>query len=112
MNPKWIIGIITLWVLLGLMGGIIEHAYLGGDEESKLEILLAPLLADSIWEFLGSMVSSVTTMDWWSALIGMFMMNFAMFTGVWIVVQWVFFLPLAIAVSISLVITLIRGVSS
>jgi len=109
MNPKWMIGIITLWLMLGLIGGIIEYAYLGeGGETSKLEVLIAPLLANSIGGFIGSVVTAVTTMDWWSALVGMFLMDFAMFTGVWVIVQWVFFLPLVAAVSISFVITLLQ----
>ena len=112
MSPKWTIGLITLWVILSLLGGIIEYAYLGAAEESKLEVLLSPLLAESIWDKVGSMVGAVVTMDWWNAVAGMLLFDYAMFQGAWVIVQWIFFLPLAIAIIVSFMmsfLSILRG---
>lgn len=112
MNPKWVIGIVTLWLILGLLGGVIENAYLGSDEQSKLNTLMTPLLAESTWDFIGKMVTALITPAWWGALVGMFMFDFAMFTGAMVIFQWILFLPLATGVIISFTLAIIRGVGS
>lgn len=110
MSPKWTILILMVWLVLALLGGIIEGAYMGTNESSALNTLLnTPLVTSNnpVWGF----IQTIFDFDTWSALAHMAFFDFAMFEGTMAIFQWIFFFPLSIAFMLSLLLA-IRGTSS
>jgi len=101
-----------VWVILALLGGIIEGAYLGNNEEATLNVLMnAPIFTGES----GFFVSAASTFfdgAFWGAIGTMLIFDFAMFEGTMAIFQWIFFMPLAIAIFVSFGLALFRGVSS
>lgn len=96
-----------------LLSGIIEMQYLGGaaDTESVFERLLAPAMATSTTNIFTLGYSVVATSPIWiGALWEAFWFDYAMFTGVWQIVRWLF-VAVNLGVIVSLVLAL-RGTSS
>lgn len=112
MNPKWIIGLLMLFILAAIFSGIMEQTYVGTAEETILERLMSP----NFPEFsspLGAITGFISlTWGWIQALWDVFTWNYAMYQGDWAIVRWVFLLPLSIGLVVSLVLAAVRGVSS
>lgn len=79
MNNNFVIFIITVWILLAIVGGIGEGAYLGNTDTGTIY---------NVTHF------SAKTLP---ALFNMFTFHFSMFQGAWVIFQWIFFLPLSVA---------------
>jgi len=111
MSPKWIIFLVMAWVILALLGGVIEMEYVGDREQASLNTLMnAPMLSSTtLW---GKVVGMFTDWAWFGALMKMLLFDFAMFTGIWEIFRWIFFLPISIAFIVSLVLAMFRGVGS
>ena len=113
MNPKWPIFIITAWIVIALICGVIEGAYIGngtGTEISILNILINPQIAvdQQTW---GPLAWLAVPVAWITAFLQMLSFDFAQFHDEWEIFRWIFFLPIAISFAISLVLAF-RGTSS
>ena len=86
MTFKWIIFTVSVWIVLSFLCGIVEGALLSGgtgETQSTLNTL---------------MKANFASMDFWKSLGSMIVFNFpALFTGSYKMLQWIFFLPLAMA---------------
>lgn len=80
-NPKWLIGIATLFVACTLWSGICEGAYLGGTDLNTLFNTLIRLPAP--WNPVG-------VWNWLMNLWAMFWFDYAFFHGDWVIVQTIF----------------------
>jgi len=114
MSPKWIIFLITTWLILAILGGVIEGAYVGtgaGTEQTVLNTLMncKVMTSTTIW---GKISGVFTDSSFFWAMFKVLTFDFVFFTGVWEIVRWVFFLPIAIAIGTSLILAFVRGVGS
>jgi len=113
MKTSWLIGIFTLFIVLSLISGIIELAYLGGSENHSnvFSTIFATKIdtSTSIWGTLWS--SLVFTKDLIVAVWSAFWFDYAFFTGQYQIFRWAFFLPVSIGLIVSLIFAA-RGTSS
>jgi len=110
MSFKWVVLIVSIWIVLSLLGGIMEGAYVGGSEQSTLNTLMSSrvMTSTSIW---GKIAGVFTDGAFWDALFTMMMFRFAMFTGEWVILQWIFFLPLLVAFVVTTLLAIFGRVS-
>jgi len=96
MQFKWVVLVTSIWILLALLGGVMEGAYLTGGEQSTLNTIMSSkvMTSTTIW---GRIAGVFTDGAFWNALFSMLMFDFAMFEGEWVILQWVFFLPILVA---------------
>lgn len=111
MKTSWMIGLVTLFVVLSIIAGVMEMNYLGTEGLSRLQMLMQPDVP-AYTNPIGA-VSAYFTVGWGyiQNLWGMFWFDYPMFTGVWGIVRYVIFLPVSIGVIVSLIF-IIRGVGS
>ena len=114
MKMSWLIGITSLFIVLSLISGVIEGVYLGGAEDTQtvLESLFSPA-TPSTTTLLGIDVTALAaTWNWFTALFGLLFFDYAFFDGEWQIIRWIIFIPVGLATVISIVLALVRGVSS
>lgn len=112
MSPKWIIFIVMVWVILALLGGIIEGAYLGSGEASVLNTMMNAPIFTGEGNFFVNAAATFFDSAFWGALFTMLLFDFAMFEGTMAIFQWLFFMPIAIGVIVSFSLAFFRGVGS
>ena len=115
MSPKWLIGVLIMFLMCSIFSGIIEMTYLGEEEKSVFERLLfvEVFTTDSAWEGIKNVFVGVFTnpLEFMDALWDIFTFNYAMYTGDYIIVRYLL-LTITAALVISLVLAIVRGVSS
>jgi len=113
MKTSWFIGLFTLFIVLSLLSGIMELAYLGGSEDhSNVISTLMTAQIDTSTGLLGIVWSSlVLTKDIIVAIWSALWFDYAFFTGQYQIIRWAFFIPLSIGLIVSLLMA-IRGTSS
>lgn len=100
-NPKWLIFIFSVWIIVAILGGIIEGAYFGGGEAGIFNTLTnLPLFSDE-GSFTGKAVATFFSADSWGALFSILTFDFAFFSGATEIFRWVFFMPFALSILIS-----------
>lgn len=89
---------LTLFMGLSLISGIMEMQFLGGsgDQTSVLQRLLDPSFSR----------------DYFGAIGAIFTFDYAFFTGAYNIIKWVVFMPIAIATYVGIGLAVIRGVGS
>ena len=109
MNPKWIILVVSIWIVLGLIGGIMEGAYMGSGEESTLNSLMTSqvMTSTTLW---GRISGVFTDGQAWGALVKLVTFDLAMFEGGWAIFQWIFFFPMAIALVLTIALAIIGAI--
>jgi len=95
MQTKWVVYIVMVWMMVALICGIAEGVMLGGGNEAGT---LTKLIHGSAIDRIAAVLA-----------IGQF--NFAIFSGSWAFLRWLFFIPFTVAISIAGLQSL-RGVSS
>jgi len=110
MQFKWLVVIVSIWILLALLGGIMEGAYLEHGEQGHLNTIMSSKVVESttIW---GKIAGLFTDRSFWDALGNIIIFNFAMFEGPWVILQWVFFLPLAVATLVTILLSLVGRIT-
>lgn len=94
MNNNFIIFIITVWILLAIVGGIGEGIYLG---QSAYGASPTSIESGTLYQLMHP-----SGFSWFAALFRAFTFDFSMFTEGYMVFQWVFFIPLTIALYVGL----------
>ena len=115
MSPKWFIWIGISWLLMGILGIMLEGVWLGDKEAGVLNTLTnLPIFTGGggglfglAWRFVQSVIDPAT----WLAFAKMMMFDLAMFTGTASLLRFVIFLPIAAAIYLSLALA-VRGTSS
>lgn len=110
MKSSWIIGIMVLYVALAIISGMVEMTTpLGVDEVSRIKVLMSPT-APAYTDPLGAIFAYITfTWDYIANLWGIFWFDYAFFSGGWVYVRYLLFIPVSIGVIVSLVIAVVRG---
>ena len=110
MHPKWTIALLTIFIIFGLMGGVLEQQYLGNEPGLLWQLMEAPEITtiSNPLTFAVSFASKAWTVIKiiWQA----FSWDYAMLTGYWIILRvlgWAF----SAAIILSLLLAM-RGVSS
>lgn len=113
MKPGWLIGIVMAFVILAVVFGIANNAYMGEEATSTLDVLMRPLMQTSLWGTVKVAVGSLFTTDFWDALWTVLWWNYpAIFHDNWLIARYVFFIPLSIGFLFSIGLAIFRGVSS
>lgn len=103
-----------LFVVCSLISGIMEMEYLSGssDQESVFERLLSPPVITGS-NVIGVMWSGLTTTwDYLTAFFAVLTFDYAFFSGAYQIIRWIIFLPIGIAMILTLALAVIRGVGS
>lgn len=111
-SPKWMIFTVMSWVSLAILGGIIEKVYLGARGEVGVLNKLANLPVFTGGLTPASIFRTVFNPEFWQALGTMLIFDFAMFQGTWAIFNYIFFLPISIAMVVTftvVAVSLIRG---
>lgn len=115
MNPKWLIGILMMFVLCSIFSGIIEMAYIGDTETSVIGRLfyVDALTVQGTWGNITSFFTGVFTqpLQFLQALWDVLTWDYAMFHGAYGIVRILLF-TVSAGLIVSFVLTLVRGVSS
>jgi len=90
-NPKWLIGIFMLFVVLTLISGVLEGTYLGTEETSLLRRAISPPL-ERPWALPKWFLDTVPSVLFF---------QYAFFHGEWRVFQYIFFWPISVGVMVS-----------
>lgn len=90
-NPKWLVGLMTIFIVFQVLCGLVEKTY--GVETTRLILLMKPSL-------------SVTYLQtFWDML----WFNYSFFHGGWEILKYVLFWPISIGLVISFVATIVMG---
>ena len=112
MSIKWIIGLMTAFIILSLLSGIIEMQYLGTSDAGILNsIITAPEVVSfnnpltavyTFASFAWNMTKALWAAFWW---------DYAFFQGYWVIFKYAIFWPISVGIIVAIVLA-IRGVSS
>jgi len=114
MKASWIIGLWMLFIGGALLSGILEMQYLGGSESVSgvfNSLMSVPSLANlNFLEIVGAVIGIVW--NWIQAFWDMLWWNYAFFDDSWAIIKWILFYPLSVAMVVTTVMAIGRGVSS
>lgn len=112
MKTSWLIGIITLYILLQIASGIGELTYPGSAETNRLVALMNPDIPVST-NPIGAVVAYITAgWHYIQNLWGCFWFDYSFFQGGWLMAKYAIFWPVSIGVVVSIVFAVFRGVPS
>jgi hypothetical protein len=109
----YLIGAIMLFVILAVVFGLAENSYMGANETSTLDTLMAPFMQSGLFSGVKVMVGSLFSGEYLDALWRVFWWEYpSVFHGDWIIARYAFFMPLSIGILIALALAFFRGTSS
>lgn len=113
MKTSWIIGLFTLFIVLSLISGIIELAYLGGSEShSNVFSTLFTAEIDTSTSIWGTIWSSlILTKDIILAIWSALWFDYAFFEGQYQIIRWALLLPVSVGLIFSVLLAA-RGTPS
>ena len=113
MKSSWIIGLLVLYVVLAIISGMVEMTSpLAAGDINRIQTLMSPTVP-AYTNPLGAVFAYITwTADYIANLWGIFWFDYAFFTGSWALVRYAIFIPIGIGVVVSLVMSVVRGISS
>lgn len=103
---KWIVFVVTAWIVVSLLVGVVENVVIGGAIDPETgepiqisvlnDLMNSPVITNQSF---GAKVSALFSDDkFWIAVGAMITFRFpAIFYGAWATLQWVFFLPFCVA---------------
>lgn len=97
MSMNKIVGIVLLFIVSTLICTVGEMSWVG-TEVAPLFIVINPI------KYGASL--------WLTALGDVFLFRYAIFPGLWVLVRWIFLLPISVGFIISLGILLVQGIAS
>lgn len=111
MKTSWFIGLFMLFGVLTLINGIIEMSTLSEGEVGVLQALMSPPTVN-----FSNPIGAITGImsiawDYLSNLWDIFWFNYAQFQGQYLLIKYIFFIPISLGMIVSLVMML-RGVGS
>ena len=113
MSTKWLIGLLLMWGVMTLISGVLESTTLGENEVGILQGLMTSPTVTSSTDFLGAATSWI---NYGTNFIGnlwdVFWFNYSFFQGQWLIVKYVIFMPISVALAFSIGLAIVRGVGS
>ena len=103
---KWIVFVLTAWIVVSLLVGVVDNAMIGGTIDPDTgeptatsvlnDLMTSPVITNQSFGAKFSAVFTDTT--FWSAIGTMMLFRFpSIFHGAWAILQWVFFFPFCVA---------------
>ena len=103
---KWIVFLLSAWIIVSLLVGVVENVMVGGaidpDTGESIQIgvlntlLNSPVITNQ--SLGGKFAAAFTDTQFWGAIAAMVTFHFpAIFYGAWQTLQWVFFVPFCVA---------------
>ena len=112
MSIKWIIGLMTAFVFLSLLSGVMEMQYLGTSDAGILHnIITAPQVTSFNNPLTAPIAFASAAWNIAKALWAAFWWDYAFFQGYWVIFKYAIFWPISIGIIIAFVLA-IRGVPS
>ena len=112
MSIKWIIGLMTAFVILTILSGIIEMQYLGTSDAGILHNIITAPKITTFNDPISIVVTLATaTLNIAKALWQAFWWDYAFFQGYWVIIKYALFWPISIGIIVAFLLA-IRGVSS
>lgn len=119
MSTKWLVFALMLWVVLVFVGVVLETGlapnvpYGYGQEKTILETLMSLRVFNDV-TIAGQTVFWVPNWSWFGAVVSAFTFDFVFFEGTSYgqMMRWIFFAPILAAMTITIGLALVRGVSS
>lgn len=116
MPIKWIVFVVALWVILGFLGGIVEQTFFSTgaeDEVGVLNTLLGIRTVTTAEDPAGPLSFLTQAKAWFDALLTVATFNFVFLQNeVGRMIRWIFFIPIAVGLIVSLILAAVRGVGS
>lgn len=113
MKTGWIVGIVTAWVVLFIFSLVCDQAWFDGATLSTLNQLIHPTFAASSIPVIGLIVGAIGVVwGFIQALFTIVLLRFDFWSGSYMILWYIFCLPVAIGVIVSLVLSVFRGVPS
>jgi hypothetical protein len=113
MKTGWIVGIVTAWVVMAIFGVICDLAWFDGATFSSLTQLTNPSFPASSIPVIGVIVGAIAAVwSWIQALFTVILLRFDFFSGSYLILWYIFCLPVSLGVIVSLVLVTFRGVPS
>lgn len=113
MKTGWIVGLCTAYIILLLFSVICDQAWFDGATLTHLNQLMHPTFPASSIPVIGVVVGAITAVwGYVQALLTVIFLRFDFWSGSYMIVWYIFCLPVAIGVIASLVVTVFRGVPS
>jgi hypothetical protein len=113
MKTGWIVGVVAAWIILFIFGLVCDQAWFDGATLGTLNTLMHPQFPASSIPIVGLVVGAITVLwTWVQALFTVIFLKFDFFNGSYMMLWYIFCLPVGIGLVISIVITIIRGVPS
>lgn len=113
MKTGWIVGVVTAWVLMLIFSIICDLAWFDGSTLSILNTLMHPSFPASSIPIIGVIVGAITVVwGWLQAFIIVLFLRFDFWSGSYMILWYIFCMPVGIGVIVSLVITVFRGAPS
>jgi len=113
MKTGWIVGIATAWVILFIFGLVCDQAWFDGSTLTTLNQLIHPSFPASSIPVIGVVIGAVATVwGFVQALFTILLLRFDFWSGQYMMLWYIFCLPVGIGIIVSLVLSVFRGVSS
>jgi hypothetical protein len=111
MKAGWVVGLVTAYVLLMIFGFVCDLAWFDGETVSDLNTLGHPNIVDSGVPVVGVIVGALVAIkEWLGALFRVLFLKFDFFSGSYMLVWYIFCLPVCIGLIVAIVLSLIgRG---
>jgi len=113
MKTGWVVGIVMAWVVLLIFSLICDQAWFDGATLATLNTLMHPSFPASNIPVIGLVVSAITVLwGWIQALFTILFLKFDFWSGSYMILWYIFCLPVGIGIIVSIVITILRGAPS
>lgn len=113
MKTGWIVGIVTAWVILFIFNLVCDQAWFNGSTLSTLNQLMHPSFPASSIPVVGVIVGAITAVwNFVQALFIVLFLRFDFWSGEYLILWYIFCLPVGIGVVVSIVFSVFRGVPS
>ena len=113
MKTGWIVGIVTAWVILFIFSLVCDQAWFEGSTLSTLNSLMHPQFPSTSIPVIGVVIGAVTVLwGWIQALFTVIFLKFDFWSGNYMLLWYIFCVPVGIGIIVSIVLAVFRGAPS
>jgi hypothetical protein len=113
MKTGWLVGIVTAWVVLFIFSLVCDQAWFEGSTLSTLNSLIHPSFPSSSIPVIGTVVGAITVVwSWIQAFFTIVLLKFDFWSGNYMILWYIFCLPVGVGLIASIVLSVIRGTPS
>lgn len=113
MKTGWLVGLFTAYAIMLIFGLICDQAWFSGSTLSTLNQLTHPTFPTSSIPVIGVVIGAITAVwGYIQALFTVILLKFDFFSGSYMMLWYIFCLPVAIGVIAGLILVVFRGAPS